>query len=484
MNRRLMIRMLGAILLVEALAMIPAALVGWYYGDINDALAMVKSIGVLVAVAFPAWKFAKPANKSLRAREGIVTVSLAWVALSFFGALPFVFSGFIPNIVDAFFESVSGFTTTGSTVVSNFDNYPHGVMFWRSFTHWIGGMGVLVLTLALLPSMTDRSSHLARAESPGPTFSKIVPKMGESAKILYIIYAALTIVNYAALRFAGMGIYDSAIHSMGTAGTGGFSNYALSVGAFDSVAIDVVLTVFMLIFGVNFALYYRVLVGGWREAIKSEELRWFVGLFSAAAIGVAVLILPSYGGSFWTALRYSSFQVSTLMSTTGYATADFNQWHVGAKMLLMLVMFTGSCAGSTAGGMKVIRVSILCKLARREIRHTFQPRKVQVVRFDGKGMDENTLSQIGVFFFVYILALLLGCTLISLEGLYDIETNFTAALTCLSNVGPGFGAVGPMGNFAGYGWFSKLVLSFMMLCGRLELFPMLILFHPAVYRKG
>ncbi len=483
MNRRLMIRMLGAILLVEAAAMLPSVAVGWYFGDVNDMHAMLKSIGVLVAVAFPAWYFSKPQNRSLRAREGIITVSLAWVALSFFGCLPFVFSGFIPNIIDAFFECVSGFTTTGSTVVSNFENYPRGVMFWRSFTHWIGGMGVLVLTLALLPTMTDRSSHLARAESPGPTFSKIVPKMGESAKILYLIYAVLTILNYIALRFAGLGIYDSAIHALGTAGTGGFSNYALSVGAFDSVAVDVVLTVFMLVFGVNFALYYRVLTGGWRDACKSEELRWFLGIFLVVSLGAAVLIMPRYGG-FFEALRYSAFQVATLISTTGYATADFNLWHAGAKALLILVMFTGSCAGSTAGGVKMVRVGLLAKMAKREIRRTFQPRKVQVVRFDGKGVDESTLSQIGVFFFVYLLVLLLGWILISFEGLYDLETNFTAALACISNVGPGMGAVGPMGNFAGYGPFAKLVLSFMMLCGRLELFPMLILFHPAVYRKG
>ena len=482
MNKRLVLRLLGAILLIEALAMAPSLAISLLYGD-GDALALLSSMALLAALGFPAWRFAHPREQNLRAREGFLVVALSWVLLSAFGALPFVISGLIPNYIDAFFEAVSGFTTTGATLMGNFEGLPRGVMFWRSFTHWIGGMGVLVLTLALLPQMTGRSSHLVRAESPGPSLSKIVPKMGDTAKILYLIYGALTMIELAALIIAGMSPYDAAIHAMGTAGTGGFSNYGSSVGAFDSAVIDAIITFFMVLFGINFALFYRVLVGGWRDALRSEELRWYLALFAGSTLFVSLMILPQYG-TFLNALRYGSFQVATIMSTTGYATADFNLWPQAVKALIVVLMFIGSCAGSTAGGIKVVRVGILCKLGCREVRRTFQPRKVQVVRFEGKGVEENRLTQVSAFFFVYVLLVLAGMFLVSLEGLYDLETNFTAVLTCISNVGPGLGHVGPVENFSGYGPFAKVVLSLLMLAGRLELFPILVLFHPSAWRKG
>ena len=482
MNKRLVLRLLGAILLIEALAMAPSLAISLLYGD-GDALALLSSMALLAALGFPAWRFAHPREQNLRAREGFLVVALSWVLLSAFGALPFVISGLIPNYIDAFFEAVSGFTTTGATLMGNFDGLPRGVMFWRSFTHWIGGMGVLVLTLALLPQMTGRSSHLVRAESPGPSLSKIVPKMGDTAKILYLIYGALTVIELAALIIAGMSPYDAAIHAMGTAGTGGFSNSGSSVGAFDSAVIDAIITFFMVLFGINFALFYRVLVGGWRDALRSEELHWYLALFAGSTLFVSLMILPQYG-TFLNALRYGSFQVATIMSTTGYATADFNLWPQAVKALIVVLMFIGSCAGSTAGGIKVVRVGILCKLGCREVRRTFQPRKVQVVRFEGKGVEENRLTQVSAFFFVYVLLVLAGMFLVSLEGLYDLETNFTAVLTCISNVGPGLGHVGPVENFSGYGPFAKVVLSLLMLAGRLELFPILVLFHPSAWRKG
>ena len=482
MNKRLVLRLLGAILLIEALAMAPSLAISLLYGD-GDALALLSSMALLAALGFPAWRFAHPREQNLRAREGFLVVALSWVLLSAFGALPFVISGLIPNYIDAFFEAVSGFTTTGATVLGNFEGLPRGVMFWRSFTHWIGGMGVLVLTLALLPQMTGRSSHLVRAESPGPSLSKIVPKMGDTAKILYLIYGVLTVIELAALIIAGMSPYDAAIHAMGTAGTGGFSNYGSSIGAFNSAVIDAIITFFMVLFGINFALFYRVLVGGWRDALRSEELRWYLALFAGSTLFVSLMILPQYG-TFLNALRYGSFQVATIMSTTGYATADFNLWPQAVKALIVVLMFIGSCAGSTAGGIKVVRVGILCKLGCREVRRTFQPRKVQVVRFEGKGVEENRLTQVSVFFFVYVLLVLVGMFLVSLEGLYDLETNFTAVLTCISNVGPGLGHVGPVENFSGYGPFAKVVLSLLMLAGRLELFPILVLFHPSAWRKG
>lgn len=482
MNKRLLVHLLGNILLIEAAAMLPSLLISLIYGD-GDARAFVLAMIVLCLMGLPARLLAKPRTTNLRAREGFVTVALAWVLLSAFGALPFVISGVIPHYADAYFEAVSGFTTTGASVMTVIDGMPRGVIFWRSFTHWIGGMGVLVLTLALLPKMTGRTSHLMRAESPGPSFSKIVPKLSDSAKILYIIYGVLTLIEFIALLLCGMNAYDAAIHAMGTAGTGGFSSYGASVGAFDSVAVDIVVTVFMVIFGVNFALFYRVLVGDWKGALKSEELRWYLGIFGASALFITLMITPQYGSVF-KALRYSTFQTATIMSTTGYATANFDLWPEAVKMLMVILMFVGSCAGSTAGGMKVVRVALMSKLSLREIRHTFQPRKVQVVRFEGKGVEESMLAQIATFCFVYVLLILLGAFVISLDGAHGFMENLTAAITCMCNVGPGLGAVGPAGNFAAYSPFSKIVLSMLMLCGRLELFPILVLFHPAIWRKG
>lgn len=473
--------MQGAVLLIEAACMTPALVIALFQQD-GDAWALGATMLILIAIGAPLRFLVRPGERNLRAREGFLTVALAWIALSCFGALPFVFSGMIPNYIDALFESVSGFTTTGATVLENFDNLPQGIMFWRSFTHWIGGMGVLVLTLALVPQLSERTSHLVKAESPGPTLSKIVPKMGDTAKIFYIIYLILTILEFIVLMIAGMNPYDAAIHAMGTAGTGGFSNYAASVGAFASPVIDITITVFMVMFGINFALYYCAITGNWRGIVKSEELRWYLGIFLTVTTAITVVILPQYG-TVGNALRYASFQVASIMSTTGYATADFSLWPVAARMLIFMLMFIGACAGSTAGGMKICRIAMLWKQGVRSVRHTFQPRKVQVVRFEGKGVDDTLLRETASFAFVYVAMVLIGAVLIAFEGKYDIETHLSAALTCVSNVGPGFNAVGPAGNFAGYGSFAKVVLSLLMLAGRLELYPMLALLYPALWRK-
>ena len=482
MSRKLIFRLLGSILLVEALAMIPALIIALIYGD-GDAPAMAASIGLPALIGLPMYLTCRHSEQSnLRAREGFLIVALSWILLAVFGALPFVFSGLIPNYISALFEAVSGFTTTGATVITDFDNLPHGVTFWRSFTHWIGGMGVLVLTLALLPRMSGRSSHLVRAESPGPTLSKLVPKMGDTAKILYLIYAGLTVLEFVILIIAGMTPYDAAIHALGTAGTGGFSNKGASVGAFDSPLIEGIITVFMVLFGVNFVMYYKLLTRSWKDVVGNEELKWFLSIFVLVTVFITLALIPTYGNPL-TSLRYASFQVASVISTTGYVTADFNLWPIATRMLILLIMFIGSCGGSTAGGMKVCRIGMLSKQGLREVRHVFQPFKVQVVRFEGKGVDEAVLRQVAVFAFVYVVLILMGGFLISLEGRFDVETNLTAALTCVSNVGPGLGAVGPVENFAGYGPFAKLVLCFLMLAGRLELFPILALFHPAIWRK-
>lgn len=486
MNTLLLLRLIGSILLVEAAAMSPSLVIALIYGD-GDAMAFVWALLILLIVGLPMRILCKPEQANLRPKEGFLAVALSWMLLPVFGALPFVFSGVIPNFVDALFESVSGFTTTGASIMTQIEGQPHGIMFWRSFTHWVGGMGVLVLTLALLPQMSGRTSHLVRAESPGPTLSKISPKMGDTAKILYIIYGVLTLVEWLALMLAGMNAYDAAIHALGTAGTGGFSNYSASVGHFDSALIDGVITFFMVAFGVNFVLYYKLLTRSWEDIRDNEEIKWYFGLFVGITLVITLILMsaqPETYGSFGTALRYSSFQVATILSTTGYATTDFNLWPIAARMIILMAMFLGSCAGSTAGGMKICRIGMLCKQGAREVRRTFQPRKVQVIRFDGKGVDENVLRSVLTFAVMYVMLVIIGGMLISFEGLYDVETNFTAALTCVSNVGPGLGPhVGPAGNFAGYGAFSKIVLSLLMLAGRLEILPLLALFHPAMWRK-
>ena len=481
MNVKLLLHVLGAILLVEAAAMVPSLAIAIGYGE-GDAMAFVWTILLLNAVGAPMRLFVKAEQTNLRAREGFLAVSLSWMLLSVFGALPFVFSGVIPNFVDALFESVSGFTTTGATIMTQIEGQPHGVMFWRSFTHWIGGMGVLVLTLALLPQMSGRTSHLVRAESPGPTLSKIVPRMGDTAKILYLIYGVLTVIEFLLLMLAGMNAYDAAIHALGTAGTGGFSNYAASVGHFNSAWIDAIITLFMVLFGVNFVIYYKMLLRDWQDIRANEELRWFLAIFLGATAIITLTLLPEEGNLF-TALRYSSFQVASIISTTGYATANYDLWPLTARMLILVLLFFGSCAGSTAGGMKICRIGMLSKQAIREVRHTIQPRKAMVVRFEGKAVDEGVLRQVATFACIYVALILLGGFMLSLENRYDMMTNFSAALTCVSNVGPGFGAVGPAGSFAGYGPFGKLLASFLMLAGRLEIFPMLALFHPAMWRK-
>ena len=482
MNKRLLLNVLGKILLIEAGAMALSLAVSVYYGD-GDTLAFIKTIGLILLVAIPMWALSHPKDLNLRAREGFVAVGAAWVLMSLFGSLPFVFSGLIPDFPSAIFECVSGFTTTGASVLTNFPEKDfRGVFYWRSFAHWIGGMGVLVLTLAILPTMSGRTSHLMRAESPGPSLYKLVPKIGNTAKLLYLIYTALTAALVILLVLAGMDWFDALIHAFGTAGTGGFSNRALSVGAFHSPLIDGIITVFMLVFSINFALYYKVLRGSIKDLLHSEELRAFLLISGISTLLITLNILPKFG-NFFSALRYGSFHMASIISTTGFMTTDFNLWPQFSRVIFVLLMFIGACAGSTGGGIKVVRTVLLGKMCIRQVRQTFQPRKIKVVSFEGKAIEEDMLSQLTVFFFAYVLLLMMGTLLISLDDLYDFETNFSAALSCISNVGPGLGMVGPMGSYAEYSGFSKIVLSIVMLAGRLELFPILVLFHPAVWKK-
>lgn len=483
MNRKLIVRVLGAILAIEGLAMIPSFLISLYYRD-GDTAALGYSILITIAVGAAMYLIPKSDKKSyLRLKEGFIIVALGWILMSAFGAIPYMLSGMFTHFDSAFFESVSGFTTTGASVFEGFENYMHGVVFWRATTHWIGGMGVLVLTLALLPKLTGRTAHLVKAESPGPSLSKLVPKTGQTAKILYRIYILLTLLEFIALLFCGLSPYDAAVHAFATAGTGGFSNYGSSVAAFDSVPVDIVITVFMFMFGINFALYYKFLIGERFKAFwRDEEFRTYFFIAVSFTLAITLFNLPYYE-SFFTSLRYSSFQLSSIISTTGFVTADYSRWPVASQFLIILAMFIGSCAGSTAGGIKVIRVKMLMKLSRRNVLAAGRPKKVDVIRIDKKAVDENIVSQVAQFAVMYIALVLIGGFLISLEGKYDIITNLTASLTCVSNVGPGFGSVGPVDNFVGYGVWGKSVLSLLMLFGRLELLPMFILFTRSAWHK-
>ena len=483
MNRKLIIRVLGAILLVEAAAMIPALLVSLIHQD-GDTRAMAYSILVVAPVGLAMLLLPRPDPKDhLRLKEGFIITALGWILMSVCGALPFMFSGFLPRFEYAFFEAVSGFTTTGASVVTNFENFPHGVMLWRATTHWVGGMGVLVLTLALLPKLTGRTAHLVKAESPGPSLSKIVPQTGKTAKILYKLYILLSLIEFVTLMICGLTPYESIVHTMATAGTGGFSCYGESIAHFNNLAAEIVISVFMFMFGVNFALYYKALIGEKLKAFyKDEEFRWYFCYIVAFILLISVFNL-SYYGNFFTSLRYGLFQVCSISSTTGFVTADFNQWPAVSHMLIIITMFIGSCAGSTAGGIKVVRINMVAKMSRRNILATGQPKKMDVIRLDGKAVDESIVSQVAQFALMYVALVLLGGFLLALDGKFDALTNLTASLTCVSNVGPGLGGVGPVENFAGFGIFGKVICSFLMLFGRLELLPMFILFTRSAWRK-
>jgi len=469
---------IGRILLVEAVLLLLPTVVALLYRE--SPLPYLTAAGALLAVG-ALLSARKPKRATLFARDGFAVVALAWLLMSAFGALPFVLSGDIPNFIDAFFETVSGFTTTGSTILTEVEPLSRAGLFWRSFTHWVGGMGVLVFVMAVLPMSGGQGMHLMRAEVPGPSVGKLVSRMRDTAKILYGIYAALTVVLMVLLMFGGMDLYEAAIHAFGTAGTGGFSNRNLSIGAYNSVYFDVVITVFMLVFGVNFNLYYFLLIRKFRDVFRSEELRWFLGIVVVSAVVIALNITPMYG-SFLAGLRYAFFQVASIISTTGYATADFNLWPTFSKTVLLILTFIGGCAGSTAGGLKLGRVMILAKASVADAKKMLHPNAVPSVRFEGKPLAERTVRGAYQYIAVYVLVLGVSLLLLSLDG-HGVETTITAVITCFNNVGPGLDMVGPMGNFSAFSPAAKLLLSFVMLLGRLEIFPMLLLFAPSIWRR-
>ena len=481
MNYRMVAFVLGRIFAIEAVLMLFPLICAMLYGEWYLLPAFLLPAALLAVLGFITSR-KTPKNTTIFARDGLAIVALVWVLMSAFGALPFVISGEIPSFIDAFFETVSGFTTTGSTILTDVEALSHGTLFWRSFSHWVGGMGVLVLSLALLPKMGARSIHLMRAEAPGPAVDKLVPRVGNNAKILYYLYISLTAVMLVCLLLTGMNLYDALIHTFGAAGTGGFSNYNASVGAFDSPAAEIITGVFMALFGVNFSIYYYILRRNWGAVKHNGELWTYLAIMLVSSVVIAVNILPMYGHNFFTSLRYSFFQVSSIMTTTGYATADFDLWPQLSRTLLTALMLVGASAGSTGGGLKVVRMQLLVKSGIREIRHTVHPKSVNTIKMDGRTVSDSVLNGVQSFFFMYILVLIVSVLLISFDG-YDLETNLTAVLSALSNIGPGFNLVGPTRNFSIFSDFSTFVLSMDMLIGRLEIFPMLMLAAPSAWRQ-
>lgn len=474
MNRRMVLYRIGQIMMLEAVLLLLPLAVSLYYREWGGANAFSISAAAAFAIGLILILF-KPVDNVMFAKEGFTIVSFAWILLSLVGAMPFYLSREIPNFANAFFETVSGFTTTGASALEDVEAMSRGMLFWRSFTHWIGGMGILVLMMAIIPTNSGRSMHIMRAEMAGPVIGKLVPKIKDTAKILYLIYFVLTVIEMIFLLAGGMPLFDSAVHALGTAGTGGYGIKGDSIGSY-SPYLQWVIAVFMVIFAVNFNLFYLLLLRRFTAVFKNVELWVFIGIIVVSTTLITLSIYPEYG-NIGDSLRHSFFQVTSVMSTTGYSTADFNQWPTLAKNILFVLMFVGGCAGSTAGGLKISRVMIMFKAAYNDIRQQLHPRSVTSVKIDGKALDSNTIRRVSTYFIVYIGLILTVFLLISFEP-FDFETNLTAAVTCVNNVGPGLGAVGPAGNYSGYSDFSIIVLSFAMLLGRLEIFPVLLALNP------
>ena len=467
----------GLMLKVEAALLLLPAIAALIYAE-SCLWSILISAAISLAAGFALTLLSRPKSQVIYAREGFITVALAWVAVSAVGALPFWISREIPSYIDAFFETVSGFTTTGASILENVEVMSRGLLFWRSFTHWVGGMGVLVFVMALVPSVTDRSIHIMRAEMPGPVVGKLMPRARDTASILYKIYVGMTLLQIILMWIGGMPLYESIVHAFGTAGTGGFGVKADSIAGY-SPYLQWVITVFMLLFGVNFNLYYLLLIRRFRAAAQSSECWYYLGIVGVSIALITANILPMYE-SFQEALRLSAFQVASIVTTTGYATADFNLWPQFSKAILLLLMIVGACAGSTGGGLKVSRAVMLFKTVGREIRHLLHPRSVNSVRFEGKQVDGATLKGVSSYFALYIICILAICLILSLEP-FDLETNLSATLACFNNIGPGLAAVGPASNYAAYSPLSKLVLSLAMLLGRLEIYPLLLTLIPTTW---
>ncbi len=477
MNYKMVFRTLGYVLMIEAMLLLLPSVVSVIYNE-SCVWSLLASVGITFGIGSILVLVFKKANPVIYAKEGFIIVSLSWIAMSLFGALPFVISEEIPNFIDAFFEIVSGFTTTGATILTDVEKMSKGLLFWRSFSHWIGGMGVLVFVLAIMPKFSDRTMHIMRAEMPGHSVGKLVPRAKETARILYLIYIVMTIAE-ALLLFAGeMNLFESMIHALGTAGTGGFGIKNDSLASYSPYS-QCVITVFMLLFGINFNLYYFLLIKKARSVLKSEELWTYLGIFLFATAMIAGNTHSQFD-TLGETIRHSAFQVSSIMTTTGYSTTNFASWPMFSRGIILFLMIVGGCGGSTAGGLKVSRFVLLIKTISREFRKMLHPNTVRAIRFEGKTVEEETVTNVSVYFSLYIICMIVIFLLLSLEP-FSIETNLSATFSTFNNIGPGLGSASS--SFVAYSPFSKLVMSFSMLLGRLEIFPLLITFSPSFRKK-
>lgn len=478
MNYSIVLYILGCVLKFESAFLVLPALVGLIYRE--HASVSYLAVAVLCLILGVLLTHKKPRSTNLYTREGFVAVALSWIIMSIFGAIPFVLTGDIPFYVDALFETISGFTTTGSSILTDVESISKASLFWRSFSHWIGGMGVFVFIMAILPMMGGSTMNLMKAESPGPSVSKLVPHVKDTAKILYGIYIAITICEATILRALGMPLFDSLTTTFGTVGTGGFGIRNDSIAGY-SPAIQITITVFMILSGINYTAYFYILTGKIKELFKIEEVRWYLAIIFGS-VAVITWNVRSLYPTFSETLRHAFFQVGSIITTTGYATTDFDLWPALSKTLLVTLMFIGACAGSTSGGIKVSRILILLKTIRKELSLIIHPRQVKKIRMDGHPVDHETLRSANVFLVVYFVLLLTSMLLISVDE-FDFSTNFTSVVTVLNNIGPGLNLVGPTQNFSIFSPFSKFVLMFDMLAGRLELFPMIILLMPSTWKR-
>lgn len=484
MNYKMVGRFLAQILAVEGIFMIPAAVISFVNGEIHAFQAFLWSLFAICLVVILLFLVCRDTKTRFYAKEGLVCVGISWIVLGLLGCLPFFLSGEIPKFLDALFEIVSGFTTTGASILPEVENMSKGLLYWRSFSHWLGGMGVLVFLLAIIPAGGRGSGytmHILRAESPGPNVGKLVPKMKDTAKILYLIYVLLTVFNIIFLLAGKMPVFDAVCTAFGTAGTGGFGIRNDSIASY-SPYLQNVCTVFMLLFGVNFSCYYLLLMRNFKNVFHDEELRMYLGVV-LGSIALIVWNLRGFYGGLGETIRHAAFQVASIMTTTGFATTDFDLWPSFSKSILLSLMVIGACAGSTGGGLKCGRALLLLKSLRRNIRKVLHPQKVQIVRNNGQMVDEKVLENTNAYLAAYVVIILISFIVISLDG-FSVTTNISAVFACFNNIGPGFDAVGPTCNFAGYSPLSKLILIADMLAGRLEIFPILILFSRSTWRHG
>ncbi len=482
MNYKMIGRFIAKILVIEALFMIPGLGISLGYGEWNAVKGFLMTMGFAAAAALTLFAICRKAPNNLSAREGMVCVGISWIVLSLFGSLPFYISQEIPHYIDAFFEIVSGFTTTGSSILSNVEALSKGLLYWRSFAHWLGGMGVLVFLLAIDPGSKEKgfTMHLLRAESPGPSVGKLVPRMRKTTGILYIIYIVLTLANIIFLLCGRMAPLEALCTAFGTAGTGGFGVRNDSMVSF-SPYIQNVTTVFMLLFGINFSCYFLILLRQFKDVFKDEELRLYFGIVLGSILLIALNIRDLYP-TFEETIRHTAFQVASIITTSGFATTDFDLWPGFSKAILLFLMIVGACAGSTGGGLKVARLLLLLKSLKRNIALVLNPRKVKLVTNNGQVVNDKTVENTNAYLAAYFFIIIFSYILISIDG-FSIGTNLTAVLTCFNNVGPGLEAVGPTCNFSGFSDLSKLVLSADMLAGRLEIFPILLLFSKSTWRR-